>query len=163
MDQEILQSVCGILSFGVPNQGMAIAFLIALVGDQPNRALLESLSGNSALLQRQHRELFDRLEGSAFCATAAFYETSESPTASNMEGKWRMTGPPGVLVDVSSATHGCSMTYPINRNHSDLVKLGRWDEEYYQTILHTVLHFHKIGLRIPSSSRPGKSSCAFIK
>lgn len=94
MDQEILQSVCGILSFGVPNQGMAIASLIALVGDQPNRALLESLSGNSALLQLQHRELFDRLEGSAFCATAAFYETSESPTASNMEGKWRMTGPP---------------------------------------------------------------------
>lgn len=47
-----------------------------------------------------------------------------------------MTGPPSVLVDASSATHGrpgedqVHHIHPLNRNHSEMVKFGRKDVEY---------------------------------
>lgn len=55
-----------------------------------------------------------------------------------------MTGPPSVLVDASSATHGrpgedqAHHIHPLNRNHSEMVKFGRKDVDYG-----TVLDFLK--------------------
>jgi hypothetical protein len=48
-----------------------------------------------------------------------------------------MDGPPVVLVNESSATHGrpgedlAHHVQGINRTHSDLIKFGRQDQEYY--------------------------------
>jgi len=73
--------IVGALFFGVPNDGMDISSLIPMVNDQPNRALLESLSAiNSQVLRLQSRSFAQFLDQTAlnlFC----FYETKLSPTA----------------------------------------------------------------------------------
>ncbi|ETS75921.1 hypothetical protein PFICI_12865 [Pestalotiopsis fici W106-1] len=118
----ILHSVSGFCFFGVPHQGMAIESLVPLVMNNPNRSLLESLNKNSALLQSLERD-FSNLFVATKPEIFSFYETEKSPTAIKTEkGKWELCGPPEVLVDVSSATCGCNERYPINRNHSELVK-----------------------------------------
>lgn len=65
---------------GVPHRGMAIESLVPLVKNNPNRALLESLGPNSALLQHLENDF-----NGAFRAkrpdVVAFYETEMSPTA----------------------------------------------------------------------------------
>lgn len=38
------------------------------------------------------------------------------------DGKWELSGPLEVLVDVSSATCGSKEKIPINRNHFEMVK-----------------------------------------
>ena len=76
-----LNSISGIVFFGVPNDGMSIESLIPIVGDQPNRFLLESLSSvNSQILYLQKKNFFKvstQMTLEMFC----FYETQESPTA----------------------------------------------------------------------------------
>jgi protein SERAC1 len=79
-DQMNLEAIYGILFFGVPSQGMNIESLIAMVGDQPNRYLLESLGKESDLLQEQRLhfpEAFPFRDSEIIC----FYETMKSPTA----------------------------------------------------------------------------------
>jgi protein SERAC1 len=59
-----------------------------------------------------------------------------------------MDGPPAVLVDRHSATHGREwesdgqFIQPVNRNHSELVKFSKYDDEY-QTVLRHLSTFRK--------------------
>jgi protein SERAC1 len=59
-----------------------------------------------------------------------------------------MNGPPAVLVDRHSATHGREwesdgqFIQPVNRNHSELVKFSNRDDEY-QTVLRYLSTFTK--------------------
>ena len=79
-----VRRIAGVLFFGVPNDGMDITSLIPMVNDQPNRALLESLSAiNSQVLRLQGRsfaKLLDQTALNLFC----FYETKLSPTAARV-------------------------------------------------------------------------------
>ncbi|KAK3371759.1 hypothetical protein B0T24DRAFT_579192, partial [Lasiosphaeria ovina] len=129
--------IVGALFFGVPNDGMDIASLIPMVNDQPNRALLESLSAiNSQILRLQGRSFAKFLDQTAlnlFC----FYETKLSPTAvRDCAGRWKMNGPPGCLVTYSSATSclppGIRSNHSVElpRTHSELVKFASHDHEY---------------------------------
>lgn len=68
--------------FGVPNDGLDIDSFIPVVGDGPNRFLLESLGQNNASVLKSQRKRFDEafsFEGSSeiYC----FYETCLSKTA----------------------------------------------------------------------------------
>jgi hypothetical protein len=60
-------------------------------------------------------------------------------TPQRTKGGWEMNGPPAVLVDRHSATHGREwesdgqFIQPVNRNHSELVKFSNRDDEY-QTV-----------------------------
>jgi protein SERAC1 len=79
-DQDNLKATYGALFFGVPNQGMDISSLIPMVGDQPNRYLLESLGPESDVLQEQRAtfpEVFDFRDSEII----SFFETKLSPTA----------------------------------------------------------------------------------
>ena len=80
IDQANLKSTCGALFFGVPNRGMDIESLIPIVGDQPNRALLESLGRNSEFLRAQAVN-FPRVFSFTDSQVFSFFETLESPTA----------------------------------------------------------------------------------
>lgn len=75
-----LRAIRGLIFFGVPTHGMNIQSLIPIVGDQPNRSLLQSLEKDSMFLQEQnerfHKELNDYDLNIAY-----FYETRMSPTA----------------------------------------------------------------------------------
>lgn len=79
-DKRNFASICGIVFFGVPNQGMDIHSLVPMVGDQPNRGLLQNLEHNSPMLRIQAREFLAALEN-LHCDVLNFYETQESPTA----------------------------------------------------------------------------------
>ncbi|KEY71346.1 hypothetical protein S7711_10245, partial [Stachybotrys chartarum IBT 7711] len=137
-DQRLLQAVYGIVFFGVPHDGMDITSLIPMVGDGPNRFLLESLSRiNSQILSIQQREFELALGGQGDSEIVCFYETEESPTAQQDSAKgWAMEGPRVVLVAKASATHGRSWENgpehicAVARTHSNMVKFSPHDPEY---------------------------------
>ncbi|RDW82749.1 hypothetical protein BP6252_03861 [Coleophoma cylindrospora] len=143
--QRIIHSTYGVLFFGVPNQGMKIESFLPIVKQQPNASLLYTLGTESQLLREQSRafqKVFDFQDSKVFC----FYETLESPTAEQKNGKLSMTGRATILVGSSSATHGRSWEsqahhiQAINRNHSDLVKFRNTDE-VYSTVLAKIKSF----------------------
>ncbi|GFF70323.1 ankyrin-1 [Aspergillus lentulus] len=129
----ILNATCGFLFFGVPHQGMAIESLVPLVKDQPNRGLLESLGKNSALLTRLGQD-FGNAFGERHIPIISFYETEKSPTAVKRNGRWELSGPLSVLVDVSSATCGSKNQHPIGRCHSEMVKYSDQYDALYQRV-----------------------------
>lgn len=79
LDKEILDQTNGFLFFGVPNLGMSIGSLVPMVGEKPNRALIETLGNNSALL-RDHMAGFPSVFGFNKPEVVAFYETQLSRT-----------------------------------------------------------------------------------
>ena len=76
----ILESVKGLVLFGVPHRGMEISHFLAMVANQPNEDLISrTLSPDSALLPELH-EKFTKI-ASRFNNDIRFvYETAESPT-----------------------------------------------------------------------------------
>jgi hypothetical protein len=61
---------------------MDIDTLIPMVGDGPNRFLLESINSiNSQILSIQQREFLETLGGKGESEVICFYETRMSPTA----------------------------------------------------------------------------------
>jgi protein SERAC1 len=164
-DKANLKSVYGMLFFGVPSQGMSIESLVPMVENQPNRFFLESLSKVTDGLRAQ-RQNFRQVFPFKDSRIISFYETKQSPTAQKVsqyllhrkdsplnipqrtKGGWEMSGPPAVLVDRHSATHGREwesdgqFIQPVNRNHSELVKFSNRDDEY-QTVLRYLSTFRK--------------------
>ena len=75
-----MQSIVGLLFFGVPHRGMNIGSLQSIVGDNSNRYLLESVGQYSDLLLEQDAQFsstFHFKDSPVF----SFYETKKSPTA----------------------------------------------------------------------------------
>ncbi|RDW88650.1 hypothetical protein BP6252_00682 [Coleophoma cylindrospora] len=139
-DRDVLTSIYGALFFGVPNQGMDIKSLIPMVEGQVNQALLHSISNESQLLRNQSRK-FEKAFDFADSQIVCFYETVTSPTAIKIADKWAMKGPPCILVDFSSATHGrrwenqAHHVQAIDRDHSQLVKFKANDEVYERVLI----------------------------
>lgn len=141
-DQSLLRRVYGIVFFGVPHDGMDISSLIPMVGDGPNRSLVDSLDRvNSQILTVQQRDFQTALGGEGKSEIICFYETLKSPTAQKDDnGDWSMSGPRAVLVTKSSATHcrpwetGPEHICAIQRSHSDMVKFGPQDDEYDKAV-----------------------------
>lgn len=133
-DSRNFRATFGILFFGVPNQGMDISSLLAMVRGQPNLHFLSTLSKDGGFLQgliEKFRATFDFQDSQIY----SFYETDMSPTAQEGDsGKWSMNGRPAVLVDRHSARSGRSWEgdrfhLPISRNHSDMVKFSDFSED----------------------------------
>ncbi|KAF4342119.1 kinesin light chain 1 [Fusarium beomiforme] len=137
-DQRLLKAVYGIVFFGVPHDGMNIESLISMVGNSPNRFLVESLNSvNSQILSIQQRDFHDALGAEGDSEIVCFYETETSPTAQqSSNGDWSMSGPRICLVTKSSATHcrawesGPEHMCATARTHSEMVKFGPHDHEY---------------------------------
>lgn len=133
-DSRNFRATFGILFFGVPNQGMDISSLLAMVRGQPNLHFLSTLSKDGGFLQgliEKFRATFDSQDSQIY----SFYETDMSPTAQEGDsGKWSMNGRPAVLDDRHSARSGRSWEgdrfhLPISRNHSDMVELSEYSED----------------------------------
>ena len=134
IDRRTFQSTYGILFFGVPNQGMDISSLLAMVGSQPNLPFLTMLSKDSGSLQglvERFRKVFDFQDSEII----SLYETYASRTATkDTLGKWTMSGDYAILVDRFSARSGRQweeshpFLHPINGNHSDMVKFSEYDD-----------------------------------
>ncbi|KAL7936536.1 hypothetical protein V8C35DRAFT_295770 [Trichoderma chlorosporum] len=141
-DQKLTRAVYGVIFFGTPHDGMDISSLIPMVGDGPNRFLIESISHiNSQIISMQQRDFHRALGKEGDSEVFCFYETLESPTAQQVgAGQWKMTGPTAVLVAKSSATHcrpwedGSEHICAIARTHSDIVKFAPHDPDYRNVI-----------------------------
>src|SRR5450432_3231514 len=79
-DRNMLDSVYGGMFFGVPNLGIDVESLVAMVKGQPNQALLHSLGKGSHLLRNQSQE-FPKAFHYRDSAIYYLYETMTSPTA----------------------------------------------------------------------------------
>lgn len=80
IDRKNRLSIYGILFFGVPNRGMSMESLVPMVGNQPNRFLLETLRVESEVLQKQTNLFLNEFQfpdSEILCC----YETKRSPTA----------------------------------------------------------------------------------
>lgn len=80
-DEEFLDRILAFMFFGVPHQGMATEHLFPMVGEQPNRSLIQSLSKHSAILQRYEEQFSEALDMKEPPEILSFYETELSPTA----------------------------------------------------------------------------------
>ena len=77
-EKEILESVKGLIFFGVPHKGMEISHFLAMVAKQPNEDLISrTLSPDSALLPELDREFF-RFASGINQNIRFVYETAES-------------------------------------------------------------------------------------
>ena len=81
---DVIALLAGILFFGVPNDGMDIESLIPMVGDQPNRSLLESLSAMNTQILGLQRRHFSRILSRGNLEMFCFFETELSPTAAQV-------------------------------------------------------------------------------
>ncbi|CAG9993969.1 unnamed protein product [Clonostachys byssicola] len=164
-DGSILKSIAAFLFFGVPHQGMAIESLVPLVHNSPNMGLLQSLDRNSPLLPRLTTDFSKSFVGKT-PRTISFYETEKSRTAVEItrrvgvvkchlqhlqgtSGKWELSGPFEVLVDISSATYGSDSQHPVNRNHSELVKYNSQYDGIYERVRNVLQSLNNILPREP--------------
>ncbi|KAI1498142.1 hypothetical protein F5X99DRAFT_394690 [Biscogniauxia marginata] len=129
--QEILGRFRGGIFFGVPSDGMVTSHLYPMVRGQPNTGIIKELSTEDEYLRR----LDDRFSGLVSVWRIQMhwaYETRTSPTVreEEEEGTFSRSGPEDVLVTEASATRRpyelyASTTFPIDENHSEMVKFGR--------------------------------------
>ncbi|GME48380.1 protein serac1 [Neofusicoccum parvum] len=152
-DQATLKSIRGLLLFGVPNRGMATESLLPMVEGQPNRPLVDALAEGNGTLRAQ-ADGFPAAFAFRDAEIVAFYETSQSPTAQQVDGVWRMTGEPAVLVDRDSATYGREWelgdryVYPVNQTHSNMVKFNGFDDDTYRVVVYHLKSFKENADRI---------------
>ncbi|KAI0896566.1 hypothetical protein F4806DRAFT_508444 [Annulohypoxylon nitens] len=133
----VIQAMKGVIFFGVPNLGMVQSHLEAVVVGQANINLIKDLSPKSAFLH-QLDEQFSGVSALQSCLIYWCYETMESSTvARDSDGKWSRTGPKEILVTPESATRGLygddtkrNSIFPINKDHSDIVKFSENDSDY---------------------------------
>ena len=78
---ELLRHVYGMMFFGVPNDGLDIESFIPVVGEGPNRPLINSLGqDNSQILYTQRRKFAEAFNFEGSSEIYSFYETRVSNT-----------------------------------------------------------------------------------
>ncbi|CAH0022758.1 unnamed protein product [Clonostachys rhizophaga] len=140
-DQQILDLIRGGIFFGVPSVGMSVQDLENMIGEQPNRVLINCLSDNFNFV-RNLEEHFERVSSPRMRVVWA-YETQETLGLSKSDGSWKRSGPAAVMVSPSSATGGRHKFIPgdpapirsndewivqIDADHSNMVKFAMGDQ-----------------------------------
>ncbi|KAI0117885.1 hypothetical protein GGR51DRAFT_500479 [Nemania sp. FL0031] len=152
MGRYILDHTLGGIFFGVPSYGMKTSHLHAMVRGQVNEQIVSDLSTNSEYL----RVLDDNFSGLLLTRHMRLYwayETKMSPTVKKHEnGRYSRSGPEDILVPQDSATRKSHQlrtptTFPINENHSDMVKF-RQDDPNLQIVLSKLRETNKHGSQL---------------
>ncbi|KAL0256630.1 hypothetical protein SLS55_009025 [Diplodia seriata] len=133
-----------------------------MVGEQPNRSLVQSLGKHSAILQRYEEEFSLAFDSKNPAEILSFYETELSPTAKFNEEKqmWESDRTKlAVLVEKPSATSGSMSQYAIARNHSEMVKFTSEMDEMYDVVLVSLLPLVE-NIGIPSKRLTAKQEGA---
>ncbi|ETS76501.1 hypothetical protein PFICI_11888 [Pestalotiopsis fici W106-1] len=128
--QFMLSIIKGAIFFGTPSRGMALAQLLTMVGDRPNKGLVEHLSETSSFLPNLETQFagISHLQRMNLCWA---YETKTSPTVEKIDGIYKRSGPRSIMVDHQSATGyrtlNPSSTIQIDEDHSHMVKFNVGD------------------------------------
>lgn len=146
-EKMILESVKGLVFFGVPHRGMEVSHFLAMVARQPNEDLISrALSPDSALLpelDKQFSEIALRIDPNI----RFVYETAESQmTEQTSTGKWvRSETSYAVLVNKDSAVPPGTLrrnAIAVNKDHSNMVKFGE-DDPVYQILMSFIFDLSK--------------------
>lgn len=80
--KRLLNSIYGVVFFGVPHDGMEMKHLIPMAGEGAALGLLMNLSNESShMLDKQKADFQNALQTGGPSELFCFYETLESPTA----------------------------------------------------------------------------------
>ena len=155
-ERKILESIRGIILFGVPSQGMHMSHFLPMVEGHPNESLIRLLSPDSSYLS----DLDQQFSGIAHLADVrliSVYETKMTRTTKvslvtlwfrqiilslyklSPSGKWERTGPKAILVKPESAIQRGSQTgdiLPVDKDHSDMVKFAQDDTNYRGVLIY---------------------------
>ncbi|CAG9947930.1 unnamed protein product [Clonostachys rosea f. rosea IK726] len=128
----LAHSLGGAIVFGVPSQGMVVPDILAMVGDQPNKALVLDLSDNPTYIP----DLDSQFDGFTYLQKLRLFwafETKVTHTISKLPtGEFSRTGPETVMVSKESATKGLcnsqpALTIQVYEDHSNMVKFSTGD------------------------------------
>ncbi|KAH7017956.1 uncharacterized protein B0I36DRAFT_354284 [Microdochium trichocladiopsis] len=119
----ILSNIKGVVFFGTPSRGMPVSHLLAVLGSQPNRDMIENLTNQSQVLFDLEAQ-FSGVSCHAGIQSVWAYETQPSMVTASF----------GIIVDSDSATSGRSeidtkAMVQIDKSHWDMIKLGRGDDQ----------------------------------
>ena len=154
-ERKILESIRGIILFGVPSRGMHMSHFLPMVEGYPNESLIRLLSPDSTYLS----DLDQQFSGIAHLADVrliSVYETKMTMTTKvsslnlsflqiltlyklSPSGKWERTGPKAILVKPESAIQRGSQTgdiLPVDKDHSDMVKFAQDDTNYRGVLIY---------------------------
>jgi hypothetical protein len=159
-DLHVLESIYGMLFFGVPHYGMDVEGLSDLIGDKSQRHILEEVNRTvgSRAMGRRHDDfcqafnfedskiihIFEALKTSTpLYVSRPYLNFAVILTDSSKNEKtqtWERIGPEKLLVDYRSATFrrlepNLDKIMHVNANHSNIVKFARFDQVSYKNIL----------------------------
>ncbi|VUC22983.1 unnamed protein product [Clonostachys rosea] len=141
-DNTLRVSIKGGILFGVPNFGMEQTSLLSMVRGQSNEGLVADLALDSQYLSHLDQQ-FSGLSSLQDAKIYWAYETKKSPTViQDSAQNWSRGGPEKILVTPNSATRGLhtrkdhsDYVFPINEDHSTMVKLSE-DDHIYTIVIH---------------------------
>lgn len=175
-EKKILESVKGLVFFGVPHKGMRISHFLAMVAKQPNKDLIdEALSPESTLLPDLDKE-FAKIAMGVNQNIRFVYETMESQlteaslssylqikllifSQQTPDGIWVRSQTYEILVNKESAIPlgtPPDHTIPVNEDHSNMVKFGE-DDPVYHVIKSFLFEVSKDTRPEKQSQHPGYS------
>ncbi|VUC31189.1 unnamed protein product [Clonostachys rosea] len=133
VERHIISGIKGGAFFGVPSMGMEVSDIFQMLGEQPNRALIDNLSDQSDYIPALEKQ-FEGISHVRDMVLIWAYETEQTPTLLYSNGYWSRSGPGSVMVSPESATGG---RYPfhikhalqLNHNHSNMIKFKSSDRE----------------------------------
>ncbi|VUC27567.1 unnamed protein product [Clonostachys rosea] len=144
MNSTILDAIRGILFFGTPHTGMNTGSLAQMARGRPNEELVKSLDIDSQYLKTLDDGFHVALRSlDPKPQLIGFFETRLSASArqdvsEDLEGKevvtWRMDGDESLAVDEKSATYNMDQRYPIDRDHSHIVKFESRYDLYFKIV-----------------------------
>ncbi|KAJ1326043.1 ankyrin repeat domain-containing protein 50 [Microdochium nivale] len=126
----ILNNIRGAIFFGCPSRGMPMAHLLAVLGGQPNRDMIEDLANQSEVLANLETQ-FSGVSYHTGMKSVWAYETQPSAITINAEvGNIVRAESFGIIVDRISATSGWSESdtnhvVQIDESHLDMTRFGR--------------------------------------
>ncbi|KAK6072174.1 hypothetical protein SCUP515_07506 [Seiridium cupressi] len=135
----VLSLIKGAIMFGVPNLGMEQSHLRALVGHQPNRALVDQLVNGGEYLSALNQSFLGHRSNREFKVFWAYETRTSSIPERGENSEIRISNARSILVSKASATSNfvdidLASTIAISKDHSGIVKYQEGDEDFERVL-----------------------------
>lgn len=158
--EKVLTSIYSVFFLGVPHRGLNVRALKEMVTKEPTKDLIAELEEGSTSMISISKKFSESIQG---LKIVSCWELKETPTQQRIDGKWKRTGTPEIMVNESSACLYISGEefVPIQANHSMMAKLSDEARSEYHTLKNLLVsHVHLAPETI--SRRLIKQECAYV-